>query len=195
MAPSLAADAFSRIQLDQNVTKVEFSFLDQETRHGNGGASMSARMRVDFTEDDLSHARQRHLYAYWQEARCEAWCPPVASIDPMKLPRDTLSFLSVLEVVGPDAEGAPQRFRVRLHGTEIVEATGIEITGRYLDEIDGMARQIERCRWMVRHARPYLVADALTWSPRLHSAYTALNLPFGDPDGKVRRIVAVFAFT
>ena len=152
-------------------------------------------MRVDFSADDLSHSRQRHLYAYWQQVRGRSAVAPVAAIDPMAMPRDALSYLSVLEVVEADAEGRSQRFRVRLHGTEIVEATGIEITGRHLDEIDGMARQIERCRWMVRHARPYLVADALTWSPRLHSAYTALNLPFGNAAGMVQRIVAVFAFT
>ncbi len=152
-------------------------------------------MRVDFSVDELPHIRQRQLYTYWQDTRADRAFPSVAAIDPMVLPRNSLSFLSILEVVGPAAVDQHQRFRVRLHGTEIVEATGIEITGRYLDEIEGMARQIERCRWMVRHGRPYLVADALTWSPRLHSAYTALNLPFGDSDGAVRRIVAVFAFT
>ena len=156
---------------------------------------MAAHMRVDFSADDLPHARQRHLYAYWLGARAGAAFPPAGAIDPMTLPRDSLSYLSILEVVRSGDDAATARFRVRLHGTEIVEATGLEITGRHLDEIDGMDRQIERCRWMVAQARPYLVADALTWSPRMHSAYTALNLPFGDPDGTVQRIVAVFAFT
>lgn len=35
-----------------------------------------------------------------------------------------------------DVEHAPFRIRYRLVGTRVVEATGLDITGRYLDELD-----------------------------------------------------------
>ena len=43
---------------------------------------------------------------------------------------------SLLPHVGlVDIERAPLRFRYRLAGTEIVKGYGLEVTGRYLDQI------------------------------------------------------------
>ena len=45
-------------------------------------------------------------------------------------------------------EGAPPRFRIRLHGTNLAERAGYEITGKMLDELpENEFRKLVRERW------------------------------------------------
>lgn len=144
---------------------------------------------ADFSMDDLPHGRMQDLFGYWSERRNGAAMPPVSAIDPLAMPRRPLAYLSVLEVVG-----TPVRFRIRLQGTQLVEATGSDLTWHYLDELGGMEEPLARMHWCVAHRKPYLVEAPLSWSPQRCKTYSSLNLPFGDAESGVQRIVSVFVF-
>jgi len=140
--------------------------------------------------ETLPHAYMRALFAYWQAARGDAAAPLVTALDPLKLPREALPYLGILDV-----EGDPPKFRTRLMGTRFVEASGEDLTGRLVDELPGIEPQLVRFRWAVEHRRPYFVSSPLTWSDKDFIRYDALGLPFVDHRGAVARLVFVFGFS
>lgn len=71
-------------------------------------------------------ARNRQLYEWWLERRGARTMPARADFDPCDM-RGMLGFFSFLEVL-PDG-----RFRFRIDGTEVVAATGVDMTGRMAD--------------------------------------------------------------
>jgi hypothetical protein len=68
------------------------------------------------------------LYAYWQAKRGGRPMPARADIDPLEM-RFILGHVMLLDVLR-----APQRFRVRLQGTEFLWWVGREMTGFTLDD-------------------------------------------------------------
>lgn len=148
-----------------------------------------ANLRTDFTRESLIEEYARGLFDYWLAARGTARMPPVCAIDATRMPRECLPYISVLEV-----EHGPLRLRSRLSGTALVEQLGINQTGRYLDEIPGMAAQIARMEWCVRKQQPYVAEDGITFAPNDFKRYQILVLPFGNPEEDVQRLVGVFCF-
>jgi hypothetical protein len=148
-----------------------------------------AKLQTDIRDDALKQDYARDLFHYWCGARGEAAIPPLSAIDPVRLPRACLPYISVLEV-----EQSPLRLRSRLTGSALVDQLGLNQTGHYLDEYPGMAGQIERMAWSVREQRPYLVEDELTFGPHDYKRYQVLVLPFGDPGCGVQRLVGSFCF-
>jgi hypothetical protein len=146
-------------------------------------------VQTDFNRDTLARDFMRDLYDYWCEARGGASIPPVSAIDPMRLPRSCLPHLSVLEV-----EPSPFRLRPRLMGTALVVQLGTDLTGRYLDEIPGMAKQLVRMEWCARAQQPYVTETGITFAPNDYKRYQVLILPFGDAEHGVQRIVGAFCF-
>ncbi len=86
-------------------------------------------MRPITHEDEIESAAIRALYRYWHSKRAGGRLPRRADIDPIDIPRLMPNLLIV------DLEQNPFRVRYRLVGTHVVEMTGFEFTGRYLDEI------------------------------------------------------------
>lgn len=78
--------------------------------------------------DALRSIRIKSLHAYWQTL-AEGGTPRRADIDPMRI-KPLLPFIMIVEL-----SDEPLRIRYRLVGTEVVRFTGLELTGRYLDEI------------------------------------------------------------
>jgi len=152
-------------------------------------AEMPEGLQGDFSRDALLGDHMRALYDFWCEARGSARIPPASAIDPMRLPRNCLPHLSVLEV-----EQAPFRLRSRLSGTALVEQFGHDPTGRYLDELPAIAAQLARMEWCVREQRPYLAEAVLSFAPKNFKRYQILVLPFGDPETGVTRLVGGFSF-
>jgi hypothetical protein len=73
----------------------------------------------------------RRLYQHWERERGGNAIPPRGSIDPIKL-RFILGHLALIEVLHD-----PRRFRIRLHGTELVTRAGADFTGKLLEELPG----------------------------------------------------------
>jgi hypothetical protein len=104
----------------------------------------------------------RKLHDYWQSKRAGRALPDRADIDPAEL-KPLLPYLIVAEVVEP-----PFRIRYRLIGTKIAAVSGLDFTGRFLDEL--LAADLEN-RWQeyyleARNTRAPVLGEVVV--PTLH---------------------------
>ena len=122
----------------------------------------------------------QRLYRAWEEKRAGRDFPARRDFDPLDL-KYVLGNLSLIDV-----RYDPLRFRYRIHGTNIAERTGKELTGREVAAIElsehrNLATQhfiqvIER-RVPIVHYRRHALVDNRVWS------YEALVMPLSS-DGK-----------
>lgn len=81
-----------------------------------------------FASDALKSTMVRSLQAWWT-MKCGLDIPDRSDLDP----NDIKPLLPNLFI--SDVEHDPFRIRYRLVGTRAIEATGLDITGRYLDDL------------------------------------------------------------
>ncbi|HYM30786.1 MAG TPA: PAS domain-containing protein [Candidatus Cybelea sp.] len=125
---------------------------------------------------NIRDPRLARLYDYWCERRGSDAMPRRCDIDPLKFPY-VLGNIMLVEV-----QREPQRFRVRLHGSHMVQRAGYDMTGKWLDELPGpeyRAYVIERCRGLVETRKPLVtvhdrILDGRAWR------YEVLWLPFSE---------------
>ena len=79
---------------------------------------------------DIAHPRLRQLYAYWDGKRDERKMPARVDLDPLDM-TFVIGNIILVDVLA----GAPPRFRIRLHGTNLSQRVGYELTGKMLDEL------------------------------------------------------------
>lgn len=72
----------------------------------------------------------QRLFDYWAAKRGRRKMPARADIDALDL-----GFIIGNVILVDVIDGDPLRFRIRLHGTNLVEHAGYELTGRFLDEL------------------------------------------------------------
>lgn len=87
-------------------------------------------MAVWFTVDECRSSMVRDLHRYWESKRGHRHLPSRADIDPGEI-KHLLPFLLIADLIGD----AP-RVRYRLVGTRVVAASGMDLTGYYLDELE-----------------------------------------------------------
>ncbi len=131
-------------------------------------------------------ARLAHLFDYWRERRGNRPAPARRNIRPMEIP----SILSIIHLI--DVYENPLAFRHRLIGSEIIEALGRDVTGKWVDEeiygemagevFDGLAA----VAWEMR---PYRRLSRLDWIARPWLAMESLEMPLLDDDGRVNMIL------
>lgn len=85
-------------------------------------------MTIYLLESELKSEMIRTLHRWWM-SKCRADIPDRSEFDPADFKR-LLPYILVTDI-----EHAPFRVRYRVVGTKVVEATGFNITGRYLDEL------------------------------------------------------------
>ncbi len=83
---------------------------------------------VDYALEIIGDERLVELYDYWLEKRGRRRMPSREDIDPSEIS----ALLPNLMLVDVMDDG--DRFRIRLVGTALTDATGIDATGRYLPE-------------------------------------------------------------
>jgi hypothetical protein len=123
----------------------------------------------------------RRLYAYWDERRGDRAFPARADIDPLDM-GFALGNISLVDVLHE-----PLRFRYRLHGSIIVERIGIDMTGRFVDDIaepDRRAFVEENFRTVVDTRAPlarrgHRVLDQRPWN------FDSIILPLGAENGMI----------
>ncbi len=86
--------------------------------------------------DDLHDQRLRRLLDYWNALRGETAMPAKSAIDPVDF-RFVLGYVTLVDV-----EDAPRRYHFRLDGSILARLSGVDYTGRYLDEL-GMPDYID----------------------------------------------------
>lgn len=130
----------------------------------------------------------RELFDYWRGKCRGTVIPRRTDIDPAEL----LPILPNLMIV--DFEQQPFRVRFRLVGTKVVDITGFEFTGRYLDEIakpDVEGSFIE-CYKTASRTRQTVV-DRIRWrfDDQMTGEYDFCVLPLDDDGEVATRALAV----
>ncbi len=117
--------------------------------------------------DDIRSPRLLHFAGYWEKKRAGRSVPIRQDIDPLEL-KELLPHLIVVEIE------APFRVLYRLAGTLIVEMNGIELTGRYLDDLsDVEASYVEQLMAAYRLAweNQQPVFGAYDWPTKSNEKY------------------------
>ena len=139
---------------------------------------------------NIRDQRLRRFYDYWIERRGEQRMPSRRDIDPLDFPY-LLGKLMLVDVLAN-----PQRFRVRLHGTEVVARMHYDMTGKFLDEVprpEWRTYILDRCRGLAASGEPLLLTNDLLldgWSSR----YEALWLPFSDDGVSINLLVCAMIY-
>lgn len=81
------------------------------------------------TSSILMHPDVSFIFEYWKDRAGPGFAPRRSDIDPLDF-WGHISRVWILEV----HEGSPSPLFVRLYGSEIVEKSGLDKTGRYLSE-------------------------------------------------------------
>ena len=82
----------------------------------------------------IKHPRLQQLYDYWSAQRGERKMPSRADIDPLDL-AFVIGNVILIDVIPGVVAGSPLGFRIRLHGTNLTERVGYELTGKMLDDL------------------------------------------------------------
>jgi hypothetical protein len=138
--------------------------------------------------DQIESPRIRQLFEYWQSKCRDGRLPRRADIDPTEIPQLMPNILIV------DIEQDPFRVRYRLVGTQIVEATGFEFTGRYLDDIvlpDDEGPFLESYRLASASKAPVLARMKWHLDDDTVGEYDVCFLPLSDDGETVNKVLAM----
>jgi hypothetical protein len=78
----------------------------------------------------IKHPKLQQLFDYWSAKAGGRKMPSRADIDPLDL-AFIIGNVILIDVIA----GSPLGFRIRLHGTNLTERVGYELTGKMLDEL------------------------------------------------------------
>ncbi|HEX6442547.1 MAG TPA: PAS domain-containing protein [Stellaceae bacterium] len=78
----------------------------------------------------IEHPDLQRLFDYWDSKRGARKMPSRADLDPLDL-AFIIGNVILIDVIA----GSPPGFRIRLHGTNLTERVGYELTGKMLDEL------------------------------------------------------------
>jgi hypothetical protein len=134
--------------------------------------------------------RLRRFYDYWAGKRGERRFPARCDIDPLEFPY-VLGNLLLVDVLRD-----PQRFRVRLHGTNLVTRMNYDMTGKLLDEVprpEYRTYVLDRCRGLVASGEPLALVYDLVLDGWI-SRYEALWLPLSDDGINVTLLICAMMY-
>jgi hypothetical protein len=139
---------------------------------------------------EIRDKRLLRFYRYWVERKGARRFPSRGDVDP-------LDFRYLLgDVMLVDVNRDPLRFRVRLHGSDMVMRAGYDLTGKYLDELpipEYRKYVVERCKGLVKTGMPLVVQHdrVLGGQPQ---RYEALWLPFSSDGTQVTMLLCALIY-
>jgi hypothetical protein len=133
------------------------------------------------------------FYEYWLTLCAGRRMPRREDIDPLSIPSGYLADLMLVEVLEE-----PRRYRYRLIGTHVVEASGEDRTGRYFDEVPFIKRNpviASQYDAVVARGKPLYSLEPFT-NLRTGTAYEVdrLLLPLSSDGERVDMIIVLFQF-
>jgi hypothetical protein len=133
----------------------------------------------------IAEPRLLRLFEYWTGRKGKRRFPARSDIDPTDFPYMLGSIFLV------DVLADPLRFRIRLHGSELVRRSGYDLTGKILD--DGPSTEyrkyvIERCRGLVESGEPAVVHQDRVLDGH-ERVYEALWLPLSEDGTTVTMLI------
>ena len=163
---------------------------------GKEARAASQIMRRPSVIEEISasnHKSLNDLYAYWLAKRGARIGPSRSAIraEDMAL---LLPNLYLADVVGD-----PPRFRFRLFGSNLAQAYGEDVTGKFLDQIDlGSVSKTDVINFLtriVRECRPQVVRVRFVKQTDGRSLeYERIGLPLSDDGKAVNMILCALAF-
>ncbi len=136
--------------------------------------------------EEIVHPNLRRLYEYWVEKRGEREMPARVDIDPL----DILYIVGNVILVDV-IDGDPLRFHIRLHGTNLAERVGYELTGKMLDELpvdDFRALAQQSFSWVTSKAQPLHSRRDRIIDGRF-ARYETVIMPLSDDGERVNRLL------
>lgn len=161
-------------------------------RYNAGMTDIPANRRlIDLSPGEPMHPNILRLYRYWLDLAPERRLPGRQHIDPLSF-HDLLPGIWILDV-----ERNPLRFRYRLVGTRIVEASGREVTGLYMEEAhphvrsmpSGLARYIDAANHGLPSRRK---GKATLWQHKDYQQVENILLPLAR-DGETVDMLLVYS--
>jgi hypothetical protein len=137
------------------------------------------------------HRILRNLHQYWLDKKGTRIAPARRDIEPGEL-RELLPYLFLVDV-----ELRPVRFRFRLVGTGIVEAFGIDATGRYVEDLDFSDRAPSVLAYysaVVTTREPSCHAVHFTRGGKRHLIYERIILPLSSDGMSVDMLLGGLCF-
>ena len=126
----------------------------------------------------------KYLYDVWNNKRGDRLAPQRKDLSPYDM-KSCLPLIAIHNV-----EYTPLRMQVRLIGTHVVEATGMEATGKYMDELPNTESVIDRAKWIIVNCEPMAcIGLPLLWSPFDYKHYDVLSMPLIDDNSDVAMIL------
>lgn len=141
--------------------------------------------------EQIIEPRLRRLYEYWLVRKGDRRFPARRDIDPIDFSY-VLGSIMLLDVLRD-----PLRFRVRLHGTDLVKRDTSDLTGKFLDEpsiTDFHRLAVERCKSLVAGGDPAVFHLERVLDDRLRR-YEALWLPLSDDGENVTMLMCALIYT
>ena len=132
------------------------------------------------------------MYDYWYGRKRGRAMPARADLDPVDIPA-MLGKIMLIDVLGD-----PPRFHHRLVGTHIVEATGEDRTGRFLDRVPFFRKHpivLDQYRVVVETRQPLLSLEPITncTNGKVH-AVDRLLLPLSSDGQQVNMLLVYVNF-
>jgi hypothetical protein len=145
-------------------------------------------MGYDFHSDQILDP----AFDYWQ-AKCGARAMPRRrDIDPTEIPARLLPNLQITELIDGGA-----RIRYRLTGTAIVDAYGVDLTGKYFDEaFSGTRLDYVKANYrrVSSERRPLLVCNPYVSARNVKLVCTRLIMPLSEDDRNVNQCLTAMSF-
>lgn len=100
------------------------------------GARTEEILHIDISEIDIPHLKE--ILAYWNAARGDKVAPPLGAFRLEDLSPSVIPNVTIADFYGP-----PFDYRFRFFGSIVVQAAGMELTGKkyYADNIKGFGKE------------------------------------------------------
>ena len=142
-------------------------------------------------EFEFRDARLTQLFDYWLSKRQGKAPPRRADVRPGEI----RPYLPIVHLI--DVHREPLRFRHRLVGTELVERTGRNVTGQWVDEsLYGPATKdvFEGLKRVTEELRPYRTLANMNYLGNSSLQMEAMELPLVDDEGRASMLLRGASF-
>lgn len=144
---------------------------------------------TELNPQDFSSDKQRDLYAYWLKIKGDRLMPSRTDMDPMDIPH-LLSSIWMADVIAGDKI----QIKVRLFGTDLVNAFQIEGTSRELGEVSFTGDIVKRLTNLVNSRKGYYCQCDFPVKSDDYKYYSTLTLPMSSDGETVDIILSVLDF-
>lgn len=143
----------------------------------------------DIDPQGFTSEKQRNLLDYWLQIRGARNMPRRQDLNPMDIPH-LLSAIWMADVV----PGGNPGFKVRLFGTDLVQAFQLEGTDMLLDQISFTKDIIARLTTLTTTGKAYYYKAKFPIESEDYNYYTTLTLPMSSNNETVDIIISQLDF-